>query len=123
MLVISLWLGLQIEIFDELAYSPGSMDNIRKYPKAYLIPDHFEANAKFGVICSDLDGIIQNSVFITATRYDKPYENSALIQGGVLYLAIGNQVYNLSLPDLNLFWYQEVDPGSCFGIYFSNENQ
>ncbi len=65
----------------------------------------------------------QNSVFIAATWYDKPHENSALIQDEVLYLAIGNQVCSLSLPDLNLIWYQQVDPGSCFGIYFSAENR
>lgn len=56
---------------------------------------------------SRIISLSQNSVLIAATWYDNPHENSALIQDKVLYLAIGNQVCKLSLPDLNLIWYQD----------------
>ena len=44
-------------------------------------------------------------------------QHSALLLGEALYLAIGNQVCNFSLPSLDLLWHKKSDSAACLGLY------
>lgn len=49
--------------------------------------------------------------------------DSCAVHGKYLYITVGNRVFSLLLPELQLGWTQVVDMASCFGVRVVNETQ
>jgi len=47
------------------------------------------------------------------------HDHSYVIVDERIYIAVGNAVFCLSLPELSLVWSSETDNATCFGIHYS----
>ncbi len=45
------------------------------------------------------------------------HSHSAICVGSRCYVAVGDSVCALSVPELNLLWHSKVDWATCFGVY------
>lgn len=111
----------EIEIITEATYRPGSKVNSREYLKEYIL-DKQPWTPTSGVICSSVNGQ-QYSCVIAASGCAGPVKKSdVIVVSDTLLIAVGNHVYCLSLPSLDVQWFQEVDFASCFGIFYLEDH-
>ena len=107
----------EIDIIDESMYSLRSTDNVRQYVKEYVLGDSY--SPRYGIQLKSRDSIESNCFILGSGVGGPPHENSAIVVGKNLFVAIGNLVCKLVIPDLKLEWYQEVDFGISYAIYLS----
>ena len=53
----------------------------------------------------------------------KPHSASVAVAGEMAYIACGDSVFALTLPELDLDWVKLADTATCFGIYYSREHE
>jgi len=111
-----------VQIVDDPTYTPGSADNLRAYSREYLLTDRHTLSSRHGVIAGEADGEKQAIIILAGGGGSTVHIHSALIVGDRLFIAVGNLISCLMLPSLELDWQCVVDTATCFGVYYSPEN-
>ena len=112
----------ELEVIDEGMYAPWSVDKLRQYSREYLLFDVKEYASQLGIVAVTKDGS-QHSCIVMAQGWTvSVHEHSAAIISDRIFIAVGNRICCLLLPSLELRWHREVDFATCFGVYFSREN-
>lgn len=109
--------NLSIELIAEaFDFDPRSIDNPKKYQKAYNLGGH--SSSAHGVIVSCDDRLIASAVVLAGGGASTIHEHSALVQSAShLLLAVGSHVARLALPNLDLVWATQSDSATCFGVH------
>jgi len=110
----------RIHFVDETEYTPGSADNVRSYDAEYGT-DAEAYLSTHGVFCSSAGANIVSCVIREGGGSTTIHEHSAVVVDERCFVAVGNSVFALSLPDLSLIWKQPADIASCFGIHYCME--
>lgn len=106
-----------IELTDEPAYSFASADNSRKYIREYLLAPGCRPFSKHSVSCSQ-DGEARGSAILGASGGPTGiHDRSCVLLDSCCFVAVGDRVACLALPDLGLLWQAEADTATCFGLY------
>ncbi len=113
-----------IEIINETDYSSSSNKNSSHYEKNFVAGNQSDYSTKYGIkIKNSSDELINSCLLVGATGSGtSPDEKSYLIEDDTLFICISNLVFSLSLIELNLNWYKEVDFATAFGIYKMNDD-
>ncbi len=111
-----------VEIINEPMYSLRSVDNTRSYDKKYVLADRNEPTSRHGILVRVKDKLINTCIVLAEGGITTVHEHTAVILDNYLYVAVGQYLCCLSLPQLELIWHRQVDLATCFGVYFSVEN-
>jgi len=106
-------------------YSFGSMDNHRVYSQEYRLDNEpYQPSSLHAVrVISNADKTeVADCILGAAGGASGIHENSAIINGDSLVIAVGPFMVSLHLPDLKLNWKTHTDDATCFGVYHSTTN-
>ncbi|MBY0238142.1 MAG: hypothetical protein K2X55_02400 [Burkholderiaceae bacterium] len=104
----------KIEIVNEPTYTFGSADNTRRYDIELDLSGKYRHSSVHGVIIDDIPTVIVGaSGGVTGI-----HARSMLEVEDRAYLAVGPYVVCFSPSPFQYHWVLEVDPATCFGVYF-----
>lgn len=110
-----------IQVSNDRSFSHGSADNLHSYEKVYRLDDtqEFRPSSLHAVRIFDGDEgrEIASCILCASGGATGIHENSALVHGDELILAVGPYAVSLHLPTLQLHWKTQVDQATCFGVY------
>jgi hypothetical protein len=110
--------GYQLNFINEPNYLVGSPDNPRTYDQYYSFGEESLQHAFHGIVCQDHQGI-RCTCLLLATGVSGIHEHSAIVVKEKCFVAVGDRLCALFLPDLQLLWATKVDDGACFGVHYS----
>jgi hypothetical protein len=113
----------EVQIIDESPYASDSADNPRSYARDYLLTSRHGISSKHAVIANRIDGEQHSAIIQAGGGGSTVHAHSALILNDRLFVAVGDSICCLTLPALDFEWACAVDTATCFGVYFSPENQ
>lgn len=114
----------EIVVRNESLYTPKSADNKFVFDKEFFLTDEEGYVAsKHSIIVTCPDGKKHSCVLIAGGGGTRVQENSALVDGEKLLVAVGNYVCALQLPMLEVEWQTQTDLVTCFGIYHSPKHK
>lgn len=112
-----------IELTDEPSYSFGSADNARSYEHEYLLEPAYRPSSRHGLACIQ-EGEVRGSAILGASGGGTGiHEQSCVLLEDRCFVAVGDRVACLSLPNLALLWQAEADGATCFGLYATADEQ
>lgn len=108
-----------IEVLDEPTYKVGSSDNSFKYDFVYQEQDVelYAPISKHGIKILKNDNVQKSALLLAVGGGTGIYENSFLIDGNNIVVCCSDNVFCLSIPDLELNWNVEADQITCFKIF------
>jgi len=109
-----------IEIIDET----DSQDNIHNYDKRFVIGKDSNNCTKYGIrIKNSKDVKIRNCLLFCGTGAGTSVRKETyIIDEETIFICISNVVVSMSLVELEINWFKEVDFATAFGIYKMNED-
>jgi hypothetical protein len=114
--------GCTVTVWNDPGYKPKSLDNPRLYGKEYLLGEsHW--SSQHAVECIGADGAAETCLIASGGGATGIHEHSCIAQDGAIFLAVGDSLCRLSLPDLQLTWHAVVDQATCFGVHWSPEHR
>ena len=99
---------------NEPAYTFGSPDNLRKYPVELNLDPEYRSSSVHGVL---VDGT-PLAVVGNAGGASGVHAQSVIHVADSIYLAVGYSVVCFSLQPFGVKWVLQVDPATCFGVYY-----
>jgi hypothetical protein len=110
-------------MLNESTYRQNSVDNFRSYDVELCREDQwskvgYDAATAHGLIVGDLDSPDASVILIGVGGHTGIHANSIAHNGDECYVAVGDSVFALSIPALELRWVQKVDDVTCFGVYW-----
>ena len=113
-----------VELIDETSYTLNSSDNIHNYDKIISDDGISDNPTKYGINIRDSSGIVIKSCLLIggSGAGTSVGRESCVIEEDTLFVCISNEIFSLSLINLELNWYKEVDFATAFGIYKMNED-
>ena len=113
-----------IEIIDETCYLLNSKNNTYNYNKVYVVGTETEYSTKYGIrIKNSENEIIKDCLLVCNTGAGTSVcKETCVIDAETVFICISNVVVSLSLIELELNWFKEVDFATAFGIYKMNED-
>jgi hypothetical protein len=108
----------EITLRDEPTYSRNSTDNPRSYINEYIRSEKYQHASAHGLIVSENEERLASAVLLGVGGVTGVNENSLAFDDSNLYVAAGDALYSLSLPDLELNWCKKVDFATCFGVFW-----
>jgi hypothetical protein len=108
-----------LTILNEFTYSPGSVDNVRRYEREYDFSGEYRPSSRHGLICQQPDGTKHSCILLASRGATGVHEHSVVVVNETCFVAVGDMLCSLSPPDLALNWATKVDHATCFGIHYS----
>ena len=108
----------EVTLRDEPTYSRNSADNPRSYIHEYCRNDEYQHVSAHGIYVAESDVLLGSAILLGVGGATGINENSLAFDGNSLYVAAGDALYSLSLPDLELNWCKKVDFATCFGVFW-----
>lgn len=107
-----------LEVLDEPSYTFRSADNVRRYQREELLGDgQYRPSSCHGVTCTADSRVLASVIFGAAGGASGVHERSLARLRDLAFLAVGQFIVCLQLPDLSLRWAREVDQATCFGVH------
>ncbi|MFK7907789.1 MAG: hypothetical protein AB8B69_21830 [Chitinophagales bacterium] len=112
----------EIEILDDKEYSIESVDNLKKYKFEYFegkeIEGRFYPVSKHGIRVKDKSNNedIASAIICENGGLTTIHEKSFFIDNQKIWICIGNKIYCLSLPKLEIEWFGRLDCATNFSI-------
>ena len=107
-----------VKLIDESYYSINSTDNIRSYTTEYLFNEESHYSSKHGLIVHDNLDHAHDCILIAGGGPSGAHKRSLVIVDDRCYVAVGDHVIALSLPNLVKLWAKKMDDATCFGVYY-----
>ena len=108
----------KVTIIDEPTYSKGSADNIRSYKTELCRNDKYRHASAHGVIVGDLESPEASAILLGVGGATGIHIDSMAHNGNICFIAVGDALFSLKVPSLELQWCQKVDFATCFGVYW-----
>lgn len=108
--------GFDIQLRDEPTYILRSADNARRYDREIQLCDGRDFYSRHGVVVSTA-GVARSAILLGCGGSTLVHERSAVAADDMLYVACGDSVCALRLPDLLPAWVARVDSATCYGVY------
>ena len=109
----------RIDVFDDPGYSIYSDHNQQAYDQIYL--DHpksyYDDACKHGVKVFQDDKPIRSALLIAFDGEKGISINTAIFDNDKVLICCANQVFCLTVPDLQLVWHTKADEITCFQIF------
>lgn len=116
--------SFRVEITNELTYSFGSVDNVRRYDHEYLLGcERYRVTSRHALRCFKDGREVGSAILGAAGGASGVHERSMVLLGDRCFVAVGPFAVALELPSLTLVWSSEVDSATCFGLYVSSDGR
>lgn len=109
--------GTTIRLRNERCYTLGSADNVHRYEREYQLDTVF--SSYHGIECRQSSGETHSCLVASNGGSTAIHDRSAIIQQDSIVLAVGDRLCRLSIPSLEMLWFQQVDEATCFEVYWS----
>lgn len=110
--------GITVMLVNEPTYSQGSTDNRRKYDYEYGGEDKFHHACAHGVLVGDSEEPEVSAVILGIGGATGTHKHSFAYKDDTCFIAAGDSVFALGIPELDIKWSKKVDFATCFGIYY-----
>jgi len=110
--------GYKINVIDEPTYTPGSKDNVHMYETEVCRTKKYQPCCAHGIYIGDEHSQKGSVILLGIGGITIIDEGSVTTNGKVLFVAVADSVFCLSVPDLNTIWIQKVDLVACMGVYW-----
>ena len=107
-----------VTLLDDPAYTPGSVDNVRRYDQEHCLVEEYRPVSRYGLVCRQPDGTTNSCILLAGCGATRVHKHSAVIVNGSCFVGVGDMLCSLSLPTLHLKWATKVDTATCFGVYY-----
>jgi hypothetical protein len=107
-----------IELINEPTYSFDSTDNIRRYPLVRNLSSESATTSIHGILINGEPLVL----LANGGGASGVHEHSAVCVKDCLYVAVGDSVVCMTLFPAEVRWTLQVDPATCFGIYFDERH-
>lgn len=107
-----------VTLLDDPTYTPGSADNARQYDREYCLVEGYRPVSQYGLVCRQLEGTTHSCILLVGGGASRVHDHSAVIVNGACFVGVGDMLCSLTLPTLDLRWATNVDPATCFGVYY-----
>lgn len=109
---------LTIRVFDDSAFT-ASVDSPTFYQKVIQLEQEkkYRSNTHHAIKVYKDDHIMSSAIILGTYGATCVQEDTALIDEGNLIICCNNQLYSLSLPELNINWMVEPDQATCFEVH------
>lgn len=115
--------NLVIEVFDDPTYQSASGDNKFNYSKHYSsVTENHLPTSKHGIKIYQGGKEWNSCIILGAGGSTGIHNNSSVVADGQLLVCCADNIFCLSLPDLNLKWNTQADQATCFQIYTLQED-
>lgn len=115
--------GHNVSLLDEPTYTSNSNDNIRSYNMDLGGNKQYLSSSVNGLIVGNINHPISSVVLHGDGGATGIHERSITSCNDICYVAVGDSVFALQVPSLQLKWTKRVDHATCFGVYWlENEN-
>lgn len=102
----------EIKLYEDSTFTLNSMDNLRSYDLIYVAPETDHFSTKIGLTSSERSVII-----LAGGGASGIHPNCATLCRGRLFVCVGDSLFALSIPYLELLWIVQADSATCFGVY------
>lgn len=111
----------ELELRDEPNYTRRSADNVRSYGREYVFGDRTLTTSRHGVVLREAGRGKHSCVVLASGGTTAVHDRSAVIVDNRCFIAVGDTLCALALPSLKVLWHRKVDTATCFGVYYSAE--
>jgi len=111
-----------IYLINEPTYTAGSADNIRKYDQELCRVKNDYISCAHGLLTGDIESPDKSVVLLGIGGATGVHIHSLVCTENNCFVAVGDSVYSIAIPSLELNWCVKVDFATCFGIYLLPEN-
>ena len=110
--------NVEVTVRDEPTYSVSSSDNVRSYKNEYRHSTEYKHTCGHGITTKQDGVVVSTAVVLGVGGATGVHEHTLAHDGLNLFVAAGDGVFSLSLPNLQLNWQLKVDFAACFGVYW-----
>ncbi len=107
--------SLNLTIYEDDSFTSHSSDNIRSYDHDYIGQD--KSVNQVGVLVSENDVVIKSAIIGSDGGKTSVSKDNIILSGDLLFIAAGDTIFKLKIPDLKLVYGIRVDEASIFGIH------
>lgn len=111
----------EISIFDEPLFTEGSVDNPRSYAREYVLERG--GWSRHGVLCHATGRLLGSAIITAGGGISGVHERSLIAQRRRCFVAVGDHVICLQLPDLDLLWSIKADSATVFGLHLGPDRE
>jgi hypothetical protein len=111
-----------IEMVDQPDHTFGSTDNVRSYRHECAPAADFIAS-RHGFVCTEGGEVRGSAVIGGGGGATTPHEHSCVMLDDRCFVALGDSVCCLALPDLALLWRVQGDDATCFGLHLTHDER
>jgi hypothetical protein len=108
-----------LELLNEPTFVPGAADNFRSYAHEYVLVDVSIVTSRHGLSCHSNERVLGSAVMLAGGGASGVHPHSMIARRRRCYVAVGDHVLCMQIPDLDLLWKTRADHATVFGIYFS----
>lgn len=102
-------------------FTPGLADHLQTHQHIHHLGSDSFTSSRHAVHVRDSTELISSCILTAEKGATNVHANTALTLGANCLVAVGSYVASLDIPSLNLSWATEVDQATCFGVYYSQE--
>lgn len=112
-----------LELINDPTFTPGSADNARSYAHEYLLTEAGVSTSRHGIVCRAKDRELGSAVILAGGGASGVHASSIIASRRRCYVAVGDHVVCMQIPDLDLLWKTKADDATVFGVYFSPDEE
>jgi hypothetical protein len=105
-----------LELVNEATFTPRSTDNVRSYNREYVL-DVRGGSSRHGIVCRSMERVLGSAIVIAGGGCSGVHPRSMIARRRRCYIAVGDHVLCLKIPDFELIWKTKADPATVFGLY------
>jgi len=113
--------GIDVTLINEPHYSVNSTDNVRSYEVELCRNKKYQHSSAHGLFVGDLEYPESSVIFLGVGGATGVHQYSFTINSDICYVAIGDSIFSLKLPTLELIWVKKVDFATCFGVFWVSD--
>lgn len=111
-----------IQLSEESNYSKDSADNNFTFHNHYFNHEEYECNTQIGIKIYEKEHLLTSAIICSHGGGAGIHETSQIIDNEKIVICCANQVFNLSIPNLQLNWKVQADDTTCFEIFKLNQD-
>jgi len=112
----------QIEFSNEFNYKKGSSENEFEFENYYSDEEEYQFSTQIGIKLYEEENLISSAIICSSGGASGIHQTSQIINEDKIVICCSNQIFNLSIPNLNLRWNTKADEATCFEIFQINKD-
>lgn len=110
---------VEVQVSNVSSHTIGSSDNRVAYNLEHVLTgDGSRPTSAHSIVVSRDGGPIKSAIVLAAGGSTGVHAHTVVQRSNSLFVAVGDQLCSLKLPELQLDWNVQVDQATCFGVHY-----